>query len=708
MSAPLEARPHYRADIQGLRAVAVGAVLAFHLWPNRAPGGFVGVDVFFVISGFLITGHLLREIASTGTVLLRRFWAKRIARLLPAAFLVLAVVTVATFVFVPKNFWPDYFSQIRASALYFENWQLAWDATDYMAQDASPTALQHYWTLSVEEQFYVAWPLLIVVTLAITRHFWVRGSARIQLFVLLGGVALASLWFSVVVTYSDPAWAYFSSFTRVWEFAAGGLLAFAPTSLAWNSFIRWAMGWLGVFLVVLSCFVIGPDSYFPGYVALLPVAGAVMVLVAGGGARDGAGPLLTLKPLVWIGDISYSLYLWHWPLIVLLPFVTHAPLTTIDKLGIAAASLGLAWLTKRFVEDPMRTGTLLRVPWRAFILAAAGGAVFALVGWFAIDLVERAKEQAEAKLTNISVDVAQSSAEIELPTGCLGPAALDARSECLSPMGDGDYLVGPEIVGLQTLGDEFPGCQQGFEATEPVGCFLGDASEDPRLRVVLLGDSHASQWLPGFDESGKRHGWAVSAFAKVSCPPSSARRVLEEDSASDKQQACRDWTDNAVSEIADGDADVVVLTSFQSAYGWAGDDGQEGAAAAIEGFADVFAQLADAGKQVLVVKAVPRTMGSRVPDCLVLHGRSEEQCAARRTEALPEDYMADAVELLDRPDVSLVNLDEQLCDDEWCYPVVGDIVAYMDYSHVSHEFARALMPWVAQAVEAAVTNPSDQ
>lgn len=226
------------------------AVLLFHLWPNRLPGGYIGVDVFFVLSGFLITAQLLRESERTGTIKLRDFWARRIRRLLPAAFLVLAASAIATLVWVPQGLWQQFAKEILAAALYLENWVLAADSVDYLAADNSPSPAQHYWTLSVEEQFYIAWPLLILFGLLLAR----RGApARRTIALVLALVTTLSFESSLQLTASNPAAAYFVTPTRAWEFGAGALIAFLP-GVQRAVRLRVVSAWLGIALIIVCAF----------------------------------------------------------------------------------------------------------------------------------------------------------------------------------------------------------------------------------------------------------------------------------------------------------------------------------------------------------------------------------------------------------------------------------------------------------------------
>ena len=283
-----------RWDVQGLRAFAVLAVVLYHLWPQRLPGGFVGVDVFFVISGYLITGHLLREQARSGRIALGAFWARRAKRLLPGAFLTIAATGAAVLALVPSTLWGQYGRELIASTVYVQNWQLASDSVDYLASDNQPSPFQHFWSLSVEEQFYIALPLLLVLLAALLRRTG-RHAPVTTARVLLGAVVVLSFAWCVVETRTAPGIAYFSTATRAWEFALGGLastLTLSRPVTARASAIRTLGAWLGVAGLVGSLWVITPSTPFPGAAALLPVVSAALVVSFG--AHSGL-QLLTVR-----------------------------------------------------------------------------------------------------------------------------------------------------------------------------------------------------------------------------------------------------------------------------------------------------------------------------------------------------------------------------------------------------------------------------
>ena len=320
---------HYRPDIEGLRAVAVVAVVLFHAGVMFLPGGFVGVDVFFVISGFLITGMLWRETGRTGTVSLRRFWAARARRLLPASVLVGIITAVASAMLLPPLQSKTVSIDAITSALYVSNYWFAFTGVNYFGREnlLAPSPFQHYWSLGVEEQFYLVWPLLILFTAWVIRRFR-RGrvdgpTSPMPYLAVLALIAAVSFFLSVALTYVLPPFAYFSLPTRAWQLALGGIVAF--TAPWWRKLPvapAAMVGWCGLGLIVAAYVLIDGTSPYPGVVAALPTAGAALVIAAGCAASSsGAGALLGTAPMRAIGRVSYSWYLWHWPVLVLVPAV---------------------------------------------------------------------------------------------------------------------------------------------------------------------------------------------------------------------------------------------------------------------------------------------------------------------------------------------------------------------------------------------------
>ena len=487
-------RDAVRGDIQGLRAVAVLVVLVFHFWPGSLTGGYVGVDVFFVISGFLISSHLLRSPPTTPR-LLARFWGRRVRRLLPAASLVLAVTLLASVVWMPSTLLPTVAREVVASALSVENWVLAGTATDYLAAENAPSPVQHYWSLSVEEQFYVLWPLLIAAL-----AFASRGRRRAAWWgVGLVCVTAGSLAASVLLTESDAAAAYFVTQTRVWELGLGSLLALA-VHLGWRlrtPALQAALAWAGLGLIGYAVVTFDGSTAFPGIAALVPTLGAVLVLAADAdGIRWSPGRLLGARPSQQLGDVSYSVYLWHWPVVVLVPYALTREMTNVEKVVAVAAVIAVSVLTKRFVEDPVRRSRRLSASLpRTFAILAASVLVLGAAG---VGIVRHADAATAAEQQALAEELSSSD--------CVGAEAT-RNPACPSVTGDSaplDALRGadrPPVVYAD-------GCWSSRPFTKRQVCTYGDPAADVRspswaTRTPATGSPRSRRWPR--NGAGARH-----------------------------------------------------------------------------------------------------------------------------------------------------------------------------------------------------------
>jgi peptidoglycan/LPS O-acetylase OafA/YrhL len=692
MTSETEVRQGFRPEIQGMRAVAVLLVIAYHLYPGVVSGGYVGVDVFFVVSGYLITALLYREAATTSGLSLTAFWSRRIRRLLPTALLVLVACVLLTWAWVPRPMWDETLHQIGASALYVENWALAADAVDYSAVGTDPTLVQHYWSLAVEEQFYLVWPLLVLAALLLVRR--TRVPLRPVLAVLFAGVAAASFAYSVTATADDAARAYFVTPTRAWEFAVGALIGLAGTAPDrwWRRCepVRVVLGWAGLAAVLGAGLVLDDSTSFPGWIAAVPVLGTVAVIAAGteGSAYAVARPL-SLRPATRVGDVSYSMYLWHWPLLVVMPFITGVGLRDRDKVAVFLATLLLALVCTRWLEDPVRSSRLLAdVPSRAYALAAAGlVVVVAVAGALQVDLDQGARVDAQA-----TEQVLQQSQVQDLP--CIGPAALepDARAGCSPVAGTDPPVPGPVAAARETNESAFPGCHS--EPSDPKlhVCSLGTRGQPVRT-VAIVGDSHAAQWFGTLDAIGKERGWRVRTFTRSGCPLTDAR-ALRAHWTDQRYVRCRTANKQAEAKVlADPAIDTVFVTADSSSYTWSPAPGTDG-------FRAVWGRLTAAGRQVVVIRDVPEVKDhTSSPTCVAQHAGDPGQCANPRGTALAPD--AEAAAVTGAPaGVRLVDLTGQFCDATLCYAVVGGVMAYRDAGHLTDEYAALLAPYLARAFDA--------
>lgn len=678
------ARPRIqRPEIQALRAAAVTVVVLFHFWPEVLTGGFVGVDVFFVISGFLITDHLMREVERTGRIALPAFWARRARRLLPASLLVVLFSAVAVLVWIPQVFWIQFFREAIASTVYVENWVLASDSVNYLAANNVPTEVQHYWSLSVEEQFYLVWPLLILAAIWLAYQF-VGIGRRWAIAIVLAVVVTASLGFSIVTTATDPASAYFVTPTRAWEFGLGGLLAFVPAMPNVRFvFVRVALAWLGWVVITFASVTYSSATAFPGSAALLPVVGTIVVIWAGAPERSWAPTwLVRLKPVQWLGDISYSVYLWHWPLIVIVPYVIgQAQLSIVVKGPLLILTLALAWATKRWVEDPVRTGGYLgsRKPRWTFAVASVTIALVVVPS-----LLGAAALQDRIAHDNLS--------RVRLVTSpCFGAASLDSSKNCSHAVFS---LVSPDpaLAPQDSPSIYFTNPPCFADGAQVRRCRFGNPGSS--VRVALIGDSHAAQWQPALKEIAEMHGWDLELFLKTNCAFTSAKR-------GNAYSACAQWS-RSVSTTLDREKpfDLVLTSFFAENLGREVDAGTLTSTAAVDGFENVWKPLVARGATIMAIRDTPH-MRQTTTVCVATARGSFEKCAVPRSEAFTREdlqfkaagEMAGAVGL---------DMSNHICSRSYCDAVVGGVALYTDPFHLTATYSRTLAPFFAAGMASAL------
>ncbi|MEV8143890.1 acyltransferase family protein [Specibacter sp. NPDC078709] len=675
----------FRADIQALRALAVGLVVLNHLWPHRMTGGFVGVDVFFVISGFLITTHLFKELSATSKIDLGKFYARRVKRLLPAAFLVLAVSSLAVYLWVPYSQWTQTAREAMMSVLYIENWSLAAQSVDYSALNDQATIAQHYWSLSVEEQFYFFWPLALYGLYVLGRKVL---NPRAALAAGVGMMAMASLIFSVYFTAMNPSPAYFATPVRVWEFAFGGLLALLATKLVFSRAASSAVAAAGWLTIIVAAFRFGPETQFPGWTALLPVMGTVAVIAAG--MNQSKAPLKGLvswKPVQLVGDISYSIYLWHWPMIVVAPFVLAEPLNSWHKLAVLLLCLPLAWGTKILVEDQARAWRILGVRPRATFAAMGVGIV--ILGLVSSGLVAGALfKQGQAQVVAAQL----------LENPCSGPAALPMTAKC-------EDALGPAAVTVMGDSNKYyasaPGCAVDPSRKRPgvdvVGlCDYSDGSMDAES-VWLTGDSHAEQWQLAVMELAKVNKWKLSYALLGGCPVADVSfkgfRGKTDEKAS---KACTTGSQSIAKMIEEEKPSKVFYSIFAREEQL--DDGSRRSQEEqyVEGLPKFWLRWAAVGSDVVVLADPPLNGSVRDSNCVTLNPNDPLRCAVDRKIAQPSDPLIAAAKSLDSERVKLVDLTDHFCDQKLCYAVVGNMPVYFDKDHLNGEFSALMAPFIAR------------
>ncbi|MGC7102526.1 acyltransferase family protein [Amycolatopsis lurida] len=650
----------YRPELQGLRAVAVVLVVVYHVWFGRVSGG---VDVFFLLSGFLLTGQLVRA-SERGGIGFGEFWGRLIKRLFPAALTVLLAVVAASVVLLPENRWFQTIREVFASAFYVQNWRLAADSADYFAQHDSASVVQHFWSLSIQGQFYLLWPLLIAAVALPAGRF--RRNMAVVLLVVLA----TSLAFSVVLTAADQPLAYFHSLTRVWEFALGGLLALVIDRITLPGFARVLLGWLGI-AGLLSCgLVLSVGAVFPGYAALWPLLSAAAVLVAGAtGSRIGADRFLSTQPMRYLGDLSYSLYLWHWPVLVLyLVAAGRVEVGLLGGLGIIALSVVLSVLTHHFVETPLRESKIgVERRWGAYRFA-----VLAMVPVLAVTAAWQVTARGKADANALAVgDIDHPGAKARLP-GFEYWGAPNA----------------PLVPSFVALPDEYAhidenSCTTAQRHEELVVCVNG-LPENPVRRIVVVGDSHAQQFLAALRPIAEQKNWQIISMLRGGCPFSTDSEAVPGD------QPCIDWNAAAADEIVALAPDAVFTIGTR--------DVRVGVTEHVPpGFVAQWRKIDAAGIPVLAVRDNPRYDFSPSA-CVEANGPAAAACSTPRAELLAPEPPYVAIPDLP-PRVSFLDFSDYFCDAELCPPVIGNVLLYLDDNHITATYMSTMSAMVEEAVE---------
>lgn len=657
-------------------------VVFFHLFPGKLSGGYIGVDIFFVISGFLITGHLIREVERTGTVKLTEFWARRIRRLLPAAFLVLIASAIGAILFLPDTVVVQNLKEIGLSAVYMLNWSLAADSVDYLASDNAATMAQHYWSLSVEEQFYIVWPIIVVLVMWVASRTRIKSKRRALGFAL-SAVFVASLAFSIMETNSSQASAYFVTTTRAWEFAAGGLIAVLPTlTLRGNrEFVHRILSWTALAGIAFVAIRFDGATAFPGYMALVPVLATAALLWLGDSDSTWAPQYLAKAgPVQYLGDISYSVYLWHWPPIALYMAIYGRTPSIKAAAVILALTVIAAALTFRYVETPLRgsRGMLRnRIPAFGFMLAG-----FAMVGVLTLVPSHNIKAQQQEVLNTIAV-------ERENPNGCFGAHAI--VNNCAAPYAYTN-TVKPSVTAADhysetgTMSDPTKCTRAKVVGELEASCVLNKAADDAPT-VMLFGDSHAAQYLSTFEHAGALGGWNVLARTRNSC--SGFLALVPNDTA--QHERCSQWGEEEFKDILqDSSIDVVVVSNRTI---------QHPKSRHYELAKERLTKLQDSGKTLVFMRDVPGTKadwpkeihGPLAPECVERSGKAD---ACSWTPPSIDDWFMDLADELAAP---VIDPRDLLCSaDGRCHTIVGGTIVYSDEDHVATSFAVSMAPWMTQ------------
>lgn len=690
-------KPTYRYDIQGLRAIAALLVAAYHIWFHRVSGA---VDLFFFISAYFMTGSLLRRLPGEhireAWAQVRHFWGNLLKRMLPQAWLVVAVTTLGTWLLTPMTWWRQILGEIIGAATFSVNWVLAAHGNDYLHAGDVASPVQHYWAMAVQMQVYLVWPLLIWAAIAVARRLKRSPAAAVVLMLAVTGGA--SLVHSIVLTATNQPLAYYDTLARFWEFCAGGIFAVALPRLerrmAGLPRTRLVAGWVGLLGLLGFGMIVNVSSAFPGIIAAVPLTFAALIFLSHNtGSRFSTERLLSSRPLTWLGSNSYGLYLWHWPIIVL--WMAHndqTQLTTPQGIVAIEAAIVLAWLSTRFVEQPIRRATSRTAPAAdrrrsvrlgslAVRLGALGASLALVIGAWAGDIL---------RLTLV------------------GARADNPGAAVLSPEYSGPQLFTTLQPALTSLSGEWPRWNADCHTVSGYGQEVSECELDARRdtdqstapTIFVTGSSHVDTWNTVLAELVQRQGWRMRVIVGPGCDMHAFTDEQPELAAGTvTSDACAAQNQIAFDEIRSEHPDVVFTTGNRSI-----EDQPE--VVVDSRFLTRAEQLRTLGIPVIALRDNPRyttspsTCLAQARDPMTAVNRCSHD-AATVLDPQPYDTFFPAP-LFDDPQFVTMDLSSQFCPDNVCPPVIGGVTVYLDNSHPTRTYVESMAPVFDEAFTAAL------
>lgn len=637
----------FRPEIEGLRVVAALLVATYHIWFNRVSGG---VDVFFVISGFLITASIISTINRTEKIRFLPYITKLFKRLLPAVFFILTIVLMLSFFFLPASILEKTVREIIASMFYYENWQLAFSSTDYLDSQQMKTPVEHFWAMSIQGQFYLIWFIIFASIVFIIKKFTVNNT-RLLMNGVLGFLTLTSLIYSVYLTNTNQAFAYFHTFARLWEFAIGGLVCINLSYIKINKSLSVILGWAGLIGLLLTGAVFDVSTKFPGYIALWPIFCAIFILMAStNSTKYGVNRLLASPTIVKLGGISFGIYLWHW---VLLSFYHY----TIDSstpsllvgLLIIIISIILSYLMTKFIEKPIR---LTNTSWKSFSkISFIAGVNLSLIALLALNIVDPVEEQAKSKEV---VDY---------------PGAI-------ASLGKVEVAELPPIPSFSYAFDDVPQSHidesnQGMKYTDVKIGEYGEL-EDYDATIAIVGGSHSQHWLGAVIKAAESQNYRILNITR------SGTRFT---SVYNKEDDKAIWVENTLDYISKTDIDIVV------AHGTTSDTKDEQVQ---EGLALQLQKVANQGIEVLALRDNPR-YSFNVLESLEQSGEDE---TIKKMNAENNQLDKEAWQVLEMqyPEFHTLDLTNHFKVDGQFKPIIGNIVVYRDFDHITNTYSESFSP----------------
>ncbi|RUP06565.1 MAG: acyltransferase [Mycobacterium sp.] len=682
----------YRHDLDGLRGIAIALVAVFHIWFGRVSGG---VDVFLALSGFFFGGKVLRA-GLGGRLSPATEVVRLIRRLLPALVVVLAGCALLTVLIQPQTRWEAFADQSLASLGYYQNWELAHSAADYLRAGEAVSPLQHIWSMSVQGQFYVAFLMLVAAVAYLGRPL--GRHLRTVFVVLLSALTVASFVYAIIAHQAYQATAYYNSFARAWELLLGALVGAVVPYIRWPMWLRMVTATVAL-AAILSCgALIDGVKEFPGPWALVPVGAAMLMIMAGANmagdpATRGRMPLpnrvLAAGPLVTLGAMAYSLYLWHWPLLIFwLSYTGHRQANFLEGMGVLLVSGVLAYLTTRHVEDPLRyraaAAPSAPVPWRLRWRrpTIALGSVVALLGvtltatsftWREHLVAERAGGKELSGLSSADYPGARALVNhVRVPKLRMRPTVLEVKEDLPASTRDG--------------------CISDFVNPTVVNCTYGD-TDAPRT-IALAGGSHAEHWLPALDLLGRLHHFKVVTYLKMGCALSTEQVPLIMGNNAPYPQ-CRQWVETTMAKLVTDRPDYVFTTSTRPWNIKAGD-------VMPATYIGIWQTLSDNNIPILGVRDTPWLVKDGQPfnpaDCLAKAGNAES-CGVKRSELL-SDHNGTLDFVGQFPLLKPIDLSDAICRPDTCRAVEGNVLIYRDPHHLTPTYMRTLAPELGRQIAA--------
>lgn len=675
---PPGAKSRFRADIEGLRASAVLLVVLFHAGIPGFSGGFIGVDVFFVLSGYLITQLLLRELVTTNRISLTNFYLRRARRLFPALCVVLVATLLLVRVTVPLMSQSTAIESLWSSA-YVVNFHFLASGLDYFAAEQPDSPLLHLWSLAIEEQFYFVWPALLLLMAARMR----RKSLH-KIAVVTAVIGFASLFACVIVT-AHGIWAYFLPFTRLWELLAGALLAALPRFRAQaGARIPGLMAWAGFVGVITAGLAYTSETAFPGIAAALPVVGT-MAVVAFSHPNSSIFRVLSISPMQWLGKLSYSLYLWHWPLLALYAGAGSGSQSTPKSIVAVIAAVLLSWLTYHLVENPIRRSKLLASSKLLSVIFMAVVLVIpvSVAAWSLANPPNTAGTGSQAK----KIDLAAAAQPMrEYKKALEASTNVDELPRNIDPPIDSFSKSGAAAYSKKRASKSTPSalrlhCRDTVITGELDLDKCGIGSPNSNSRIVLFGDSHAYHWMPALRMLAERNSWRVVLSVRGGCPSLDI-------SATGK--SCDSWRTNSLRLIEKEKPSLVILSNHHRYCTKADCPG---------GILSIVRKIRaiNPGVEIVVMEDVPRRT-THVPTCLSTNNAAIQQCADTRqhADAQPRATIAAAVR---QSQAHWIPTTEWFCTDSTCPPIIGNTLVMRDNNHITPEMAELLAPLLGEMID---------